>query len=250
MPRPKILVFQHVPYEPLGTLDPLLKEAGFRIRYVNFGRNPEHRPMLDGYAALIVLGGPMNSDQIDSYPNLRTEVEIIREAVDRDMSVLGICLGAQLLAKALGGAVARNPTREIGWYDVDLTDEGATDPVLSTFAPRQQVFQWHEDGIQLPDGCVHLASSPASQVQAFRHGEHAYGFQFHLEVDSSLVDRWLTVPDNQAVLEDEKGNIDPQAIRAQTGESIDALQSLSRRTFMRWVDRFEIAPRRRTLPSR
>ena len=72
MPRPKILVFQHVPYEPLGTLDPLLKAAGFRIRYVNFGRDPEMRPTLDKYAALIVLGGPMNSDQIDSYPNLQT----------------------------------------------------------------------------------------------------------------------------------------------------------------------------------
>ena len=95
MARPKILVFQHVPYEPLGTLDPLLKEAGFRIRYVNFGREPESRPSLDGYEALIVLGGPMNSDQINSYPNLMIEVEIIREAVKRDISVLGICLGGQ-----------------------------------------------------------------------------------------------------------------------------------------------------------
>ena len=107
MARPKILVFQHVPYEPLGTLDPLLKAAGFRIRYVNFGRNPEHKPVLERYAALIVLGGPMNADQIDSFPNLLAEVDIIREALDRDMSVLGICLGAQLLAKAVGGKVDR-----------------------------------------------------------------------------------------------------------------------------------------------
>jgi GMP synthase (glutamine-hydrolysing) len=250
MPRPKILVFQHVPYEPLGTLDPLLKEAGFRIRYVNFGRDPEVHPTLDKYAALIVLGGPMNSDQINSYPNLQTEVDVLREAIDRDMSVLGICLGAQLLAKALGGAVRQNPTREIGWYDVELTEEGATDPVLSTFARRQRVFQWHEDGIQLPEGAVHLARSPASDVQAFRHGEHAYGFQFHLEVDSPLIDRWLTVPANQAILDAEKGNIDPSAIREQTGESIDALQALSVQTFSRWIDRFELAPRRRRLPSR
>ncbi|MDH3614133.1 MAG: type 1 glutamine amidotransferase [Gammaproteobacteria bacterium] len=250
MARPKILVFQHVPYEPLGTLDPLLKEAGFRIRYVNFGREPKVRPALDKYAALIVLGGPMNSDQIETYPNLITEVDIIREAIDRDMSVLGICLGAQLLAKALGGSVSRNAVREIGWYDVNLTAEGVADPVLSTFAERQEVFQWHEDGIELPPGTVHLASSPASNVQAFRYGEHAYGFQFHLEVDSSLIERWLTVHDNQAVLDDERHNIDPTAICAQTDGSIDALQNLSRQTFSRWIDRFEIAPRRRRLLSR
>ena len=250
MARPKILVFQHVPYEPLGTLDPLLKESGFRIRYVNFGRNPNERPSLDKYAAIIVLGGPMNADQIDSYPNLLTEVDVLREAIDRDMSVLGICLGAQLLAKALGGSVKRNPSREIGWYDVELTDDGATDPVLSTFMPRQQVFQWHEDGIRLPPGAVHLASSPASDVQAFRHGEHAYGFQFHLEVSASLINRWLTVADNQAMLQDQCDAIDPPSILEQTDQSIESLQALSRKTFMRWIDRFDIAPRRRTLPSR
>jgi GMP synthase (glutamine-hydrolysing) len=134
MARPKILVFQHVPYEPLGTLDPLLKNAGCRIRYVNFGRDTGQRPALDGYAALIVLGGPMNADDIAAWPNLATEVGLIREALDRDMSVLGICLGAQLLAKALGGEVVRNPAREIGWHDVQLTAEGDADPVLSTFA--------------------------------------------------------------------------------------------------------------------
>jgi GMP synthase (glutamine-hydrolysing) len=250
MPRPKILVFQHVPYEPLGTLDPLLKESGFRIRYVNFGRNPDQHPVLDKYAALIVLGGPMNSDQIDTYPNLQAEVELIREAADRDMSVLGICLGAQLLAKALGGSVSRNPVREIGWYDVELTPEGADDPVLSTFAQQQQVFQWHEDGITLPDDCVHLARSPASEVQAFRHGEHVYGFQFHLEVDSSLIERWLTVPDNQPILEAERGNVVPDEVRAQTSERIAGLQTLSRQTFGRWIDRFEISPKRLRMPSR
>ena len=250
MARPKILVFQHVPYEPLGTLDPLLKAAGFRIRYVNFGRDPQLRPSLDKYAALIILGGPMNSDQIDGYPNLVTEVEIIREAISRDMSILGICLGAQLLAKAIGGTVSRNAKREIGWYDVDLTEAGETDPVLASFARRQQVFQWHEDGIGLPSEAEHLASSPASPVQAFRYGKHAYGFQFHLEVDDSLISRWLTVPENQSTLTAEQGTIDPRKIREQTVHSIGALQDLSQQTFSRWVDQFEMKPRRRTLPSR
>ncbi|MBT8099200.1 MAG: type 1 glutamine amidotransferase [Gammaproteobacteria bacterium] len=250
MARPKILVFQHVPHEPLGTLDPLLKKAGFRIRYVNFARDSAHRPSLDRYAAIIVLGGPMNCDAIDEHPNLLAEVDILREAIERDMSILGICLGAQLLAKAIGGSVTRNRVREIGWYDVQMTDAGREDPVLSTFAERQQVFQWHEDGIELPPDAVHLASSPASLVQAFRHGEHAYGFQFHLEVDASLIERWLTVEVNQAVLKEEAGHIDVAAIRAEVPASIDAIQALSRDTFSRWIDRFEISPRRQTLPSR
>ena len=220
------------------------------VRYVNFSRQPELRPELDKYAALIVLGGPMNADQIDTYPNLRTEVEIIREAVASDMSVLGICLGAQLLAKALGGSVQRNPMREIGWYDVELTTAGQTDAVLSTFASTQRVFQWHEDGMSLPAGTTHLARSAASEVQAFRHGEHAYGFQFHLEVDRSLIERWLTVPDNQSVLRDEGARVDPDAVRRETDESVEALQALSRRTFSRWIDRFELPPRRQRLPSR
>ncbi len=250
MARPKILVFQHVPYEPLGTLDPLLKESGFRIRYVNFGRQPESRPSLENFDALIILGGPMNSDQIESYPNLITEVEIIREAVDRDIAVLGICLGAQLLAKALGGSVSRNKSREIGWHDVELTAAGSVDPVLSTFSNVQSVFQWHEDGIGLPPGAIHLASSEASEVQAFKYGEHAYGLQFHLEVDESLIDRWLTVPANQKTLLEELDRVDPEAIRQQSMDSMNGLETLSRKTFTRWLERFEVAPRRRTLPSR
>ncbi|MEJ2256222.1 MAG: type 1 glutamine amidotransferase [Woeseiaceae bacterium] len=250
MPRPKVLVFQHVPYEPLGTLDPLLKEAGFRLRYVNFGREPRQRPALDRYEALIVLGGPMNSDQIDTYPNLITEVEIIREAVSRGMSVLGICLGAQLLAKALGGSVARNEVRDIGWYDVEVTAAGRDDPVLSTFAPRQEVFQWHEDGISLPPGAELLASSPASPVQAFRFGEHAYGFQFHLEANLPLIERWLAVPAHQASLQEEAASIDPEQIRRRAATSVAPLEALSRETFSRWINRFEIGLRRQHLPSR
>jgi len=164
--------------------------------------------------------------------------------------VLGICLGAQLLAKALGGSVQRNKTREIGWHDIDLTAAGMNDPVLSTFAERQQVFQCHEDGILLPPGAVHLASSGASPVQAFRLGEQAYGFQFHLEANASLIDRWLTVPASQATLAAEAGRVNPADIRRQCGESIDALEALSRETFSRWIERFEIGPRRRQLPSR
>jgi GMP synthase (glutamine-hydrolysing) len=250
MARSKVLVFQHVPYEPLGTLDPLLKESGCRIRYINFCRDAGQRPSLDGYTALIILGGPMSAEQLEQFPNLQTEIEIIRDALARDMSVLGICLGAQLLASALGGSVSRNHKTEIGWFDVELTEAGIRDPVLGGFARRQRVFQWHEDGIALPPGCEHLARSAASEVQAFRYGEHAYGFQFHLEVDASLIDRWLRVPANQPVLEREADNLKPALIREQASDYIGPLTELSRQTFTQWINRFEPLPKRRMLPSR
>ncbi len=248
MARPKILVFQHVPYEPLGTLDPLLKRAGFRIRYVNFGRDADARPSLDGYAALIVLGGPMNADDTAGYPHLATELDLIQEALQRDISILGICLGAQLLAKVLGGKVHAGAGREIGWHNVDVTEDGQSDPVLSAFGARSEVFQWHDDVIELPPDVVHLASSERCPAQAFRYGEHAYGFQFHLEADSALIERWLDVRQHQSVFAD--GELDPVPIRDRIEDSIAPLMALSNSTFGRWVERFEPQTRRRRLPSR
>jgi GMP synthase (glutamine-hydrolysing) len=248
MARPKILVCQHVPYEPLGTLDPLLKQAGFRIRYINFGRDPDARPSLDGYVALIILGGPMNADDTATYPHLKTELELIQEALRRDISILGICLGAQLLAKVLGGKVLAGAGREIGWHDVDITADGQCDSVLSNFGERSEVFQWHDDVIELPPDTVHLASSEICPAQAFRYREHAYGFQFHLEADSALIERWLDVPQHQSVFA--VGELDPAPIRDRIEDSIPPLMALSNSTFGRWVERFEPQPRRRHLPSR
>jgi len=250
MARPKILVFQHVPFEPLGTLDPILKESGFRIQYVNFGREPDRIPSLDGYAGLIILGGPMNVDDVANYPNLANEVTLIQEALERDISILGICLGAQLLAKALGGTVKPGPVREIGWYDVDVTDEGKRDPVLCTFGDSSEVFQWHEDNIELPTDAVLLASSPVCPVQAFRYGEHAYGFQFHLEVNAGLVERWLPGLENDEDLHDERNTIDAEQILEKMIDSMDPLMALSRKTFLCWVERFDLQPQRHTFSSR
>ena len=250
MAKPKILVFQHVQFEPLGTLDPILRESGIRVRYVNFGREPDSMPSLDGYAGLIVLGGPMNADDVVNYPNLQNELTLIQEALERDIAILGICLGAQLLAKALGGTVRKGPVREIGWYDVDVTDEGQRDPVLSAFGAQSEVFQWHEDHMDLPECVVHLASSSLCPAQAFRYGDHAYGFQFHLEVNKLLVERWLSEPVNQEGLHDEHNIIDPEQIKAQMVHSMEPLMALSKITFSRWIERFDLPTRRQVLSSR
>jgi GMP synthase-like glutamine amidotransferase len=119
----RLLVLQHVAHEILGTLDPLLRRAGFRIRYVNFSRYPDAQPSVDGYDGLIILGGPMSVNDAERLPHLVTEMHLIEQAMKRDLPVLGICLGAQLIAKTLGAAVYPNCEKEIGWYDIAPTEE-------------------------------------------------------------------------------------------------------------------------------
>jgi GMP synthase (glutamine-hydrolysing) len=247
---PKLLVCQHVAFEILGTLNPLLKDSGFRMRYVNFGRHPQARPRLDGYHGLIVLGGPMNVDETDAHPHLDTEVELIREAIDADLPVLGICLGAQLIAKALGAAVRRNGEKEIGWHPLSPTEEAREDPLFGHFEPIQPIFQWHGDTFDIPDGAVHLASSPSCANQAFRYRQNVYGLQFHLEVDTHLIERWLRVPAFQEEIEALGGKTDTERIRDETNRYIEGTRQLADRTFLEFVKLFGERRRLRALPSR
>jgi GMP synthase (glutamine-hydrolysing) len=246
----KLLVFQHVAHEILGTLNPLFKSAGFRIRYVNFGRHPDAEPDLDGYRGLVVLGGPMNVDEVDQHPHLATEVRVVREAIERGIPILGICLGAQLIARALDARVAPNCEKEIGWYDLEVTSEARRDPLLSHFAETEKIFQWHGDTFDIPRGAVHLASSPACANQAFRYGDNVYGFQFHLEVDEPMIDRWLRVPVNRSELESLSGKICPDRIRLETTTHLERLKELSARTFGEFVGLFGHRKKRVALPSR
>lgn len=246
---PKLLVFQHVAHEILGTLDPLLRNSGFRIRYVNFGRKNYMMPEIENYDGLIVLGGHMNVDQVDDYPNLMLENAAIKKAIDFNMPVLGICLGSQLLAKALGADVYKNKSKEIGWYDVRVTDEGKKDPLISKFNNTEKLFQWHGDTFDIPDGAVRLVTSENCLNQAFRYGDNVYGFQFHLEVDEAMIKRWLVAPTNQEELRELKGIINPDVILKETPGYIDGLMSLSDKTFSEFINLFERSERTHVLPS-
>jgi len=246
----KILVFQHVAYEVLGTLDPLLRGSGIRIKYVNFGRFPNSQPSLEGYRGVIILGGPMNVDQVDQYKHLVTEINLIQDAIKWGLPVLGICLGAQLIAKALGSEVRKNREVEIGWYDVSPTDDGRKDPLINHFRETERIFQWHGDTFNIPNGAVHLASSACCENQAFRYNGNVYGFQFHLEVDRKMIERWLRVPDHKEEIQKTKGRIDPQDIRKETILYIDRLEKLSDIVFGEFIKHFGIKERRHRLPSR
>lgn len=249
-PMPRVLVFQHVAFEILGTLDPLFKSYGFRIRYVNFGRHPEATPRLEGYDGLVVLGGPMSVGEVDRRPHLETEVQLIREAIGREMPILGICLGAQLIARALGAPVGRNPTKEIGWYDVEPTREGREDALFRHFGPSEKIFQWHGDRFAIPDGAVHLASTATCPGQAFRYGQNVYALQFHMEVDERLIERWLRTPVHREELERLAGRIDPETIRRETRARIAPAKQLSDRVFSEWVKLFGLRRRRSGHPHR
>jgi GMP synthase-like glutamine amidotransferase len=133
----------------------------------------------------------MNVYEEDRYPFLKDEDLFIKEAIQRGKFVLGICLGAQLMAKALGARVIKSPAREIGWYDVSLTRIGAIDPLFSHLPKTFSVFQWHEDTFEMPHGATLITTSSLVPYQAFRYGDNAYGLQFHLEVTGEMIREWM-----------------------------------------------------------
>ena len=233
----KILVFQHVASEPLGHLDPLLRQSGVRIRYVNFGREPHAEPDVRRYDGLVVLGGPMNVDQAHELPHLRTEMTAIREAVQAGKPTLGICLGAQLLAEAMGGKVTPNHVPEIGWYRLHTLAGAHQDRLFRHFEHKAHyVFQWHAYTFAPPPGAVPLAWTRNCRNQAYRLGDAAWGLQFHLEADAALIRRWTGSETGRAEIEANWGPRRIAQIRAATAQHIPAAQPLSDRVFREFVD--------------
>lgn len=223
-----VYVLQHVPHETLGSLEDHFRDAGVAWREVAlFSRQSVEMPWAwDQVAGLVVLGGPMNVDQVSEYPFLGREVSWLQEAVRRELPVLGICLGSQLLAKSLGARVYPNRIKEIGWYGLELTAP-ADDPLFGTLSRRQTVFQWHGDTFDLPAGAVQLARSELCEQQAFRYGPRAYGLQFHVEVTARIVDEWLDEAENRRELSGLE-YIDPADIRRRLPVAIAEMEVLGR----------------------
>jgi GMP synthase-like glutamine amidotransferase len=229
----RVLVFQHIACEHPGLLGELMRERGIAWDTVELDRG-DPIPPLAGYDALMAFGGPMNVDEEDRFPWLVAEVEAIREAVDRGLPYLGLCFGAQLLAKALGAPVTAAPVPEVGVMPVTLTPAGRADPILAGLPPELPVFQWHGDTFALPDGATLLASSPACRQQAFRHGR-AWGLQFHVEVTPAMVDAWGEVPEYRASLEALRGAGAMAGLRDEVIASQPRLQASCRTIFENFI---------------
>jgi GMP synthase-like glutamine amidotransferase len=182
-------------------------------------------PSIEGLDALMVFGGSMHVDQNDGHPWLGLEKQFLREALHRGVPILGVCLGSQLLAEAAGASPYRSPEPEIGWYDIEITESGAADPLLAPLAPSVELFEWHHYVAPLPPGAVALARTPAC-VQAFRiEGKPAWGLQFHAEVTRENLWSWLEGWDNSEAV---NTGFDPDRIRDASEQRIEEQNAVGR----------------------
>lgn len=220
----EILIFKHVSFEGPGTFSEELNKRGLKYREVNLyeGGAPKN---LEGCGGLIIMGGPMNVYEEAEYPFLKDEDRLIKEALAKKLPMIGVCLGAQLMAKAAGAKVTKGKKKEIGWYLLHLTEEAKSDPAFRTLPKEIEVFQWHGDTFEIPQGAVRLASSELFPNQAFRIGDNAYAFQFHIEVTEGIIKDWIAL--NEEELAAVMDYIDHINILAETKQKTSELKKLA-----------------------
>jgi GMP synthase (glutamine-hydrolysing) len=233
----RVYVLQHVETEPPGLIGEALIDRGIAMETIRTFADDRVPEAMNGRDALVVMGGPMGVYEQDRYPHLTEEIGLIRNAIDASKPVLGVCLGSQLLAAALGAEVAP-AQREIGWFPVTLTGEAAGDPLWRDAGPSFTPFHWHGDAFDLPPGASLLASSARTPRQAFRHGENAYGFLFHMEMDPSMVRDMVET----FVEELQEAGGDPTAVLAEAVRAVPEMNRIGRQVFARWAARIGRTP--------
>ena len=227
------LAIRHVHFEDLGTLEPILHGRGYAVNHVD-ATGTELRALDAGEPdLLVVLGGPIGAFDDAIYPFLADELALVRRRLESGRPILGICLGAQLMARALGAKVYSLGTKEIGFGPIALTEEGKSSPLAATGdAP---VLHWHGDQFDIPPGAVRLASTAIGENQAFSLGRNVFGLQFHLEVDPRGIERWLVGHACELGL----AGIDPRVLRAQAREHEARLATTAKQVFSAWLDGLE-----------
>jgi GMP synthase (glutamine-hydrolysing) len=226
MTSPRVAVFLHVPFEGLGLIEPALARAGIEVDAFEMFHPGIAVPDVSGHAGIVSMGGPQSAN--DPLASLEAEIGILASAAERGVPVLGVCLGSQLIARALGARVYRNPVKEIGWFPVAWTAAAAEDPLFCGMAGSETLFHWHGETFDLPAGAKWLAYSDGCRHQAFRHGTNVWGLQFHLEVTPAIIERWSREDANQGEVRELAGPIDPHA-------NTTRLAELSATVFGRWA---------------
>ncbi|HWP97394.1 MAG TPA: type 1 glutamine amidotransferase [Syntrophomonadaceae bacterium] len=187
----KALIIQHTKNEGPGLLGQMLTEREWDVDICCLEEGASLPRGLGNLNSLVILGGPMGAYQEEEYPYLIEVQELIQKAVQVGLPTLGICLGGQLMARALGAKVGPNPEKEIGWYSLEVLPQGSASPLFNGIPSNFMAFQWHQDTFDLPLNAQLLASSPACVNQAFRYGDCLWGLQFHPEVSPAMIIQWL-----------------------------------------------------------
>jgi GMP synthase (glutamine-hydrolysing) len=186
----RVAIVENMENTHIGALGKALEEAQAAIEWFRPWKDGAIPQNIDSYDALIVLGGEQNAIDDEEYPYLPALAALMRRFGDADRSVLGICLGSQVLARGYGSENLLGAAREFAWTDVDVSDAGRDDPLFAELGERFTTFEWHSDTFALPEGAVRLASTPAVPNQCFRVGRAVYGTQFHFEADLQVVKAW------------------------------------------------------------
>ena len=187
----KIHCFQHVAFETPGSIAEWAHHHQHSINYTCFYERLPVFPLINDVDFLLVLGGSMNVDEETKYPWLREEKDFIRQAISAGKKVMGICLGSQLIARALGAKVYPQAEKEIGFFPVQFSKEGMHHPFFNHFKNPYMVFHWHGDTFHLPDGTALIASSQSCKNQLYLAGNNVLGFQFHLEMNETVINEMI-----------------------------------------------------------
>jgi GMP synthase (glutamine-hydrolysing) len=236
----RVLVLQHISCEHPGVFSEVMRDRDVEQVPVELDQG-EPLPDWREFDAVLAMGGPMGAGDDADHPWLGPEKKLVRDAVDGGRPFLGVCLGVQLLAAALGGRILRAPEPEVGLLPVELTAEGREDPLFAGLDDTLVSLQWHGDTFDLPSGAVRLAHSPPVPNQAFRTGERAYGIQFHLEVTGEMAREWGTVPVYRRSLAETLGEEEGAAFLADVERRAGELHPPARRLFSNWLDLAEAA---------
>ncbi|HWM83013.1 MAG TPA: glutamine amidotransferase [Pseudolabrys sp.] len=229
------LAIRHVAFEDAGLLSGLLAERGFSLRYIEAGVDRLDPAAVVAADLLVILGGPIGVYEVEQYPFLRDELAAICARLDERKATLGICLGAQLIARALGADVAPGPRKEIGWAPVTLSEAGRKS-VLNALADVP-VLHWHGDNAALAAGAVTLASTAACPHQAFAVGKTILALQFHIEADPARIEQWLV----GHTVELGKAGVDPRTIRQQAATFGARTASAGREVLSAWLTQAGVA---------